>query len=89
VEITTHLDQEHAQKLTQIQQQTNQDIAGVIHTAIDSYYQQLQPLHKNAIDIFEDVGFIACGKADPKLSANAKSAVRLIIQQRFEQSKQL
>ena len=88
MEITTQLDEEHAQKLTQIQQQTNQDMAGVIQAAIDSYYQQLQPPHKNAIDIFEDVGFVACGKADPKLSANAKSAVGLIIRQQFEQSKQ-
>ncbi|MBW4553638.1 MAG: CopG family transcriptional regulator [Aphanocapsa sp. GSE-SYN-MK-11-07L] len=72
MKITTHLDQEHAQKLTQIQQQTNQDIAGAIQTAIDAYYQQLQPLHKNAIDIFEDVGFIACGKAETRDRPNGE-----------------
>lgn len=39
--INTNLDDDRAEKLTRIQQQTNEDIAQIIHHALDLYYQQL------------------------------------------------
>jgi len=64
--IEIQLDEEQAEKLAQLQQQTQQNQEVVIKQAIDAYHQQLQYPSKNAIDLFEQVGFIGCDNADPQ-----------------------
>ncbi|MBE9009709.1 CopG family transcriptional regulator [Pseudanabaenaceae cyanobacterium LEGE 13415] len=81
----TQLDEDAANKLTYIQQQTGQDTETILKTAIEQYYQQLQPPQKTALDIFQDFGLVGCIDADPNLSTNYKS----VISESFEQSKAL
>jgi hypothetical protein len=88
MQIQIQLDDEQAAKLVQLQQHTQQDQETVIKQALNVYYQQLQPSSTNAIDLFEQVGFVGCGSADPTLSANAKSALRSSMRERFERSRE-
>ncbi|MGG6268519.1 hypothetical protein ACQ4M3_25345 [Leptolyngbya sp. AN03gr2] len=85
MQIITQLDDDAANKLTYIQQQTGQDTETVLKTAIEQYYQQLQPPQKTALDIFQDLGLVGCIDADPDLSTNYKS----LISESLEQSKAL
>lgn len=74
--INARLDEEYADKLAYIQQQTNQAVTDVIKSAIELYYQQLQQEQKNALSMLTQTGFIGCGHADPNLSVNYKSILR-------------
>jgi len=74
--INARLDEEYADKLAYIQQQTNQAVTDVIKSAIELYYQQLQQEQKNALSMLTQTGFIGCGHADPNLSVNCKSILR-------------
>jgi competence protein ComGC len=74
--INARLDEEYADKLAYIQQQTNQAVTDVIKSAIELYYQQLQQEQKNALSMLVQTGFIGCGQADPDLSVNYKSILR-------------
>ncbi|MEH1959008.1 MAG: CopG family transcriptional regulator [Nostoc sp.] len=74
--INARLDEEYADKLAYIQQQTNQAVTDVIKSAIELYYQQLQQEQKNALSVLIQTGFIGCGQADPDLSVNYKSILR-------------
>ncbi|MEH2374528.1 CopG family transcriptional regulator [Nostoc sp.] len=73
--INARLDEEYADKLAYIQQQTNQAVTDVIKSALELYYQQLQQ-QKNPFSMLTETGFIGCGEADPKLSVNYKSILR-------------
>ncbi|MBN3946350.1 MAG: CopG family transcriptional regulator [Nostoc sp. NMS7] len=74
--INARLDEEYADKLAYIQQQTNQAVTDVIKSAIELYYQQLQQEQKNALSMLIQTGFIGCGQTDPDLSINYKSILR-------------
>ncbi|MEH2380163.1 MAG: CopG family transcriptional regulator [Nostoc sp.] len=74
--INARLDEEYADKLAYIQQQTNQAVTDVIKSAIELYYQQLQQEQKNALSMLIQTGFIGCDQADPDLSVNYKSILR-------------
>ncbi|MFN6488314.1 MULTISPECIES: CopG family transcriptional regulator [unclassified Nostoc] len=74
--INARLDDEYADKLAYIQQQTNQAVTDVIKSALELYYQQLQQQQKNSFSMLTETGFIGCGEADPKLSINYKSILR-------------
>jgi hypothetical protein len=51
MQLITQLDDDAANKLTYIQQQTGQDTEAILKTAIEQYYQQLQTPQKTALDI--------------------------------------
>ncbi len=71
------LDEEYAEKLADIQQQTNQDLSEVVQRAIDFYHKQLQPIRKNPLEIMKQSGFVGCVQAEPDLSVNYKSILRV------------
>ncbi|NJM89009.1 MAG: CopG family transcriptional regulator [Hydrococcus sp. RU_2_2] len=71
--INARLDEEHANKLAYIQQQTNRSITETIKTAIDLYYQEIQKEQKNPSQLMIQTGFIGCGNADSNLSKSYKS----------------
>ena len=70
--INARLDEEYADKLAYIQQQTNQAVIDVIKSAIELYYQQLQQEQKNALLMLTQTGFIGCRHTDSDLSVNYK-----------------
>ena len=74
--INARLDEEYADKLAYIQQQTNQAVTDVIKSAIELYYQQLQQKQKNALLMLTQTGFIGCGHTDSDLSVNYKLILR-------------
>ncbi|MFN6479318.1 CopG family transcriptional regulator [Nostoc sp. DedQUE07] len=74
--INARLDDEYADRLAFIQQQTNQAVTNVIKSAIELYYQQLQQEQKNTLLILTQTGFIDCGYTDSDLSVNYKSILR-------------
>ena len=85
MQIITHLDDDAASKLTYIQQQTGQDTEAILKTAIEQYYQQLQPPPKSALDIFQDLGLVGCIDADPDLSTNYKLLISESLKQKYQQ----
>ncbi|MHC5773165.1 CopG family transcriptional regulator [Nostoc sp.] len=82
--INARLDEEYADKLAYIQQQTNQAVTDVIKSAIELYYQQLQQEQKNALSMLIQTGFIGCGQADPNLSINYKSILRDSLKAKYD-----
>ena len=74
--INARLDEEYADKLAFIQQQTNQAVTDVIKSALELYYQQLQQQQKNPFLMLTQTSFIGCGEAHPNLSINYKSILR-------------
>lgn len=94
--INTNLDNDRAEKLTRIQQQTNEDIAQIIGHALDLYYQQLrtqvknhQPHEKTPLEMFEELGLVGCIKdGDPNLSTNYKSIVHQAIEEKHRREQE-
>ncbi|MCC5606392.1 CopG family transcriptional regulator [Nostoc sp. CHAB 5834] len=74
--INARLDDEYADKLAFIQQQTNQAVTDVIKSALELYYQQLQQEQKNALSMLTQTAFIGCGHTDSDLSGNYKLILR-------------
>ncbi|MEH2135663.1 ribbon-helix-helix domain-containing protein [Nostoc sp.] len=74
--INARLDDEYADKLAYIQQQTNQAVTDVIKSALELYYEQIQQQQKNPFSMLTETGFIGCGEADPNLSVNYKSILK-------------
>ncbi|MEO1402359.1 MAG: CopG family transcriptional regulator [Cyanobacteria bacterium J06635_1] len=86
--IATEFDEDHAGKLTYIQQQTNQDITDILNQAIDLYYQQFQPPEQSPLEIFQEAGLVGCIDADPDLSSNYKTILRDQMKEKHEQEQQ-
>jgi hypothetical protein len=81
MQLNIELNQEYESKLVYVQQRTAQkDIKATIEAAIDSYYSQLEPTQKTALELFRDSGFIGCAQGDENLSTNYKSVVNTVIQ---------
>jgi predicted metal-dependent hydrolase len=75
-QITTQIDPETTDKLTYIQQQTNQTLADILRDAIDSYYQKLKHQQKKTpFEILEESGFIGCCSVESDLSTNYKQVL--------------
>jgi hypothetical protein len=88
MQIITQLDDDVANKLTYIQQQTGQDTEAVLKAAIEQYYEQLQHPQKTALDIFQDLGLVGCIDTDPDLSTTYKSVISQSLEQKYEQGQQ-
>ena len=89
MQIEIQLDEERANKLAQIQQQTQQDAAELIDRmvseAIDQYYQQIQPAETDPLARLKQSKFIGCFQGSPDLSANSKAYFHDIMQEKFPQ----
>ena len=84
MQIHPELDSDSVNKLTYIQQQTQQDINESIKTAIDYYYQKLQHPSKTPLEALTQSGFIGCGSAESDLSINYKAVLREELQQKYD-----
>ncbi|XGV95525.1 MAG: CopG family transcriptional regulator [Leptolyngbya sp. BL-A-14] len=67
MQISTLLDDDRADKLAYIQQQTQQDVSEVMQAAIDLYYEQLQPTSQTPLKAMQEIGFVGCIQAEPNL----------------------
>jgi predicted metal-dependent hydrolase len=75
-QINAQIDSATTDKLTYIQQQTNQALSEILQDAIDSYYQKLKhQQHKTPFDILEESGFIGCCSVESDLSINYKQVL--------------
>ncbi len=75
LEIKTQLNEEIANKLAYIQQQTAQEINEILSSAIDRYYQQIKQTKKTSLELLQESGLIGCISAEPDLSTNYKSII--------------
>jgi hypothetical protein len=91
MEITAQLDDEHFQKLSQIQQQTNRNLNDIfvdlINEAIDQRYRQLELPKKNIFEAFEEAGLVGCMSTDPDLSATYKSVINEYLEDKYQQGR--
>jgi hypothetical protein len=83
MEIITQLDPSHTEKLSYIQQQTQQDVAAILNSAIDLYYQTLQPPATNALQAFQAAGLVGCLDVDP--TESYQSVVHNYLDQKYQQ----
>ena len=75
-QINTQIDSVTTDKLTYIQQQTNQALSEILRDAIDYYYQKLKhQQQKTSFDILEESGFIGCCSVESDLSINYKQVL--------------
>ena len=84
-QINTQIDPATTDKLTYIQQQTNQTLADVLRDAIDSYYQKLKQEHKKTpFEILEESGFIGCCSVQSVLSTNYKQVLAIELEAKYD-----
>ncbi|NUN64151.1 CopG family transcriptional regulator [Pseudanabaena biceps] len=84
-QINTQIDPATTDKLTYIQQQTNQTLADVLCYAIDSYYQKLKQEHKKTpFEILEESGFIGCCSIESDLSTNYKQVLAIELEAKYD-----
>ena len=88
MDITIHLEEEQADKLKYIQQQTKQDVAAVLNLslveAIDAYYQQLRSSHLDPLAQLRQSRFIGSFKGEPDLAANSEENFKAIMNEKYD-----
>jgi predicted metal-dependent hydrolase len=83
-QINAEIDLETTDKLTYIQQQTNQELSDILRAAIDDYYQKLkQKKKKTPFQLFEDSGFIGCCSVESDLSVNYKEVLATELEAKY------
>ncbi|MFM7602580.1 MAG: CopG family transcriptional regulator [Pseudanabaena sp.] len=84
-QINTQIDPATTDKLTYIQQQTNQTLSDILRDAIDSYYQKLKhQKQKTSFEILEESGFIGCCSVESDLSANYKQVLAKELEAKYD-----
>lgn len=73
--INARLDEQQNRELDYLKQSTHTGTSEVVREAIHLYYQAQTQVHGNPAQILDEVGFIACGDADPGLSEDYKHAL--------------
>ncbi len=81
-QINTQIDLETTDKLTYIQQQTNQDLPAILRAAIDDYYQKLKQ-KKTPFELLEESGFIGCCSVESDLSINYKEVLATELEAKY------
>lgn len=81
-QINTQIDFETTEKLTYIQQQTNQDLPAILRAAIDDYYQKLKQ-KKTPFELLEESGFIGCCSVESDLSINYKEVLATELEAKY------
>jgi hypothetical protein len=79
MKLDIQLDDEYIQKLSYIQQQTQQNLTEVIKASIDLRYQQLQQTDDSPTKL-QQSQFIGSFEAEPDLAANAEAILRSMLQ---------
>lgn len=75
-QINVQCDRETTDKLTYIQQQTNQELPEILRAAINDYYQKLKPKkQKIPFELLEESGCIGCCSVESDLSVNYKQVL--------------
>ena len=84
-QLNTKNDPATTDKLTYIQQQTNQILSDILRDAIDYYYQKLKHQHKKTpFEILEDSGFIGCCSVESDLSMNYKQVLAEELEAKYD-----
>jgi hypothetical protein len=78
MKIDIQLDDEYIQKLSYIQQQTQQNVTEVIKASIDLRSQQLQQTDDSPTKL-QQSQFIGSFEAEPDLAANAETILRSML----------
>ena len=76
MDITIHLTEEQTEKLTYIQEHTNQDLTALLDQAIEQQYERLKPSNSDPLKVLKESGFIGCGKGGADLSTNYKEILK-------------
>jgi phage-related tail protein len=88
MDITIHLEEEQADKLKYIQQQTNQDVTAVLNRslteAIDAYYQQIRSSHLDPLAQLRQSRFIGSFKGEPDLAANSEENFKANMNEKYD-----
>ena len=71
--MTTQLTQKQSEKLTLIQNQTQQSLEQILDSALDSYYQQIMQTSNNHLEKFTQIGFVGCIEAEPNLAEDSEA----------------
>ena len=83
-QINTQIDPETNEKLTYIQQQTNQALTEILRAAINDYYQKLkQKSKKTPFELLEESGFIGCCSVESDLSVNYKEVLAVELEAKY------
>ena len=86
LEINAKINEETADKLAYIQQQTAQEINEILKLAIDNYYQLMAPEKPTAFELLEQSGFIGCCSVETELSVNYKSVLKEELKSKYDHS---
>jgi hypothetical protein len=88
MDITIHLEEEQADKLKYIQQQTKQDAAVVLNRtlaeAIDAYYQKIRSSHLDPLVQLRQSSFIGSFKGEPDLATNSEENFKAIMNEKYD-----
>ena len=88
MDITIHLEEEQADKLKYIQQQTNQDVTAVLNRslteAIDAYYQQIRSSHLDPLAQLRQSRFIGSFEGEPDLAANSEENFKANMNEKYD-----
>jgi len=88
MDITIHLEEEQANKLKYIQQQTKQDAVEVLNRSltevIDAYYQQIQSACLDPLAQLRQSRFIGCFKGEPDLAVNSEENFKAIMNEKHD-----
>jgi predicted metal-dependent hydrolase len=84
MEIQAHLTEVEAQKLSFIQEKTQQDLIEILKKAIDLYYKTLQIPQKTPLQILEESGFIGCCSVESDLSTTYKSVLTEKLNKKYD-----
>lgn len=84
MEVNAQVNDDIANKISLIQQQTQQDISEILKKAIELYYQTLQTQPKTPLQILEESGFIGCFEDDPDLSSNYKQVLTESLAKKYD-----
>jgi phage-related tail protein len=88
MDITIHLEEEQADKLKYIQQQTNQDVTAVLNRslteAIDAYYQQIRSSYLDPLAQLRQSRFIGSFKGEPDLAANSEENFKANMNEKYD-----
>lgn len=83
-QINAQIDLETTDKLTYIQQQTNQALSDILRAAINDYYQKLKQKNKKTpFELLEESGFIGCCSVESDLSINYKEVLTTELEAKY------
>ncbi len=82
--VDIQLDEEYAQKLAYIQQETDQDTVEAIKSSIDLRYQQLQQQKTDPLAKLKQSKFIGCFQGETDLADNSQTIARSMLSEKYD-----